>query len=124
MTESKLHIPNQIPLRKRVLYATGAAALFAHGLHGLRVNDLIVPLVGRRRRVRVIHLHGVPAFIAWVAMLMVCVALLSVVVDHYDRRNNEASYDQFFHTAILAAITTGLLALLVNLVMAIVALFW
>jgi hypothetical protein len=123
MVEPGEYVPNHIPLRERVFYTTGAVALFAYGLHGLRVNDLILPLFGRRRGLRLIHLQGAPALIVWVAMFMVCLGLLSVVIDHYDRRNNQERYDEFLFLAIMAAIVIGFLGLLVNMVLAVATLF-
>jgi hypothetical protein len=123
MTEPGRRTPNQIPLDKRALHAAGALALFAYGLHGLWINDLFIVLPRKRRGFGGIHLHGAPAIIMWVAMFMVCLALLSVVIDHYDRRDNERHYQDFFRLCLIAALFAGGAALVVDLVLAIVRLF-
>ena len=81
------YVPNDIPSGQRVLHVVGSLLLFAYGTYGVWVNDLAVP--GKRR---VLHLHDVPAWIMYGAILCACVVMLSVVFDHYDRRDNEKHY--------------------------------
>jgi len=85
------YIPNEIPREERrnnILFST---LLFAYGSYGVWVNDLYIP----GKRSRGVHLHDVPAWIMYAAMICACVVMLSVVVDHYDRRNNERHYRAF-----------------------------
>ena len=82
------YTPNTIPTRQRVAYPIIALILFAYGSHGVYVGDLYLP----GRHSRGMDLHGAPAWIMYAAIICACVSMLSVVVDHYDRRNNEATY--------------------------------
>ena len=66
--------------------------LLGWGGYGLYVNDLIIPM---RRSNEDLHLHDEPAFIMFAAFLCGALVLLSVVIDHYDRRNNEHKYKDF-----------------------------
>ena len=66
--------------------------LFAYATHGVWANDLYVRF-GRTRRG--IHLHDGPAWVMYGAAICACLVMLSVVVDHHDRRDNEKSYRLF-----------------------------
>ena len=86
-----IHIPNFIPRKERITNTVLSIFLFTYGSYGVWVNDLYVP--GRRSRGS--HLHDVPAWIMYGAIVCACLVLLSVVLDHYDRRNNERHYRTF-----------------------------
>lgn len=86
-----IHVPNSIPRRERIANVVFSVLLFAYGSHGVWANDLYIP----GRRSRGVHLHDVPAWIMYGAMLCACLVMLSVVADHYDRRNNERHYRTF-----------------------------
>lgn len=91
MDQDRAYIPNQIPANERLKYIAFSILLFAYGSYGVWVNDLYIP----GKRSRGIHLHDVPAWIMYGAMICACLVMLSVVVDHYDRRDNENNYRQF-----------------------------
>jgi len=61
------------------------------GSFGIWVDDLIVPL----RRGNSLHLRGTAAMIMFAAMVAAALSFLSVVIDHYDLRNNELGYRRF-----------------------------
>lgn len=86
-----IHIPNHIPLSQRCWSAMGACALFLWGSYGIYTNDLVIPL---RRRNR-IHLHDEPALLMFAAFVCGAMVLISVIIDHYDERNNEHKYKKF-----------------------------
>jgi TRAP-type C4-dicarboxylate transport system permease small subunit len=86
-----IHVPNHIPKEERRANLLFSALLFAYGSYGVWVNDLYIP----GKRSRGIHLHDVPAWIMYAAMICACVVMLSVVIDHYDQRNNERHYRTF-----------------------------
>jgi hypothetical protein len=86
---------NQIPLAVRALKITVSAVLLVYGSYGIFVNDLYVP----GKHGPGIHLHNVPALVMYSAIICACSAMLSVVVDHYDRRNNESGYRLFGRVA-------------------------
>ena len=83
-----IHMPNSIPRSERISYLIFSALLLAYGSYGVWTNDLYVP----GRRSNGIHLHDVPAWIMYGAIVCACLVMLSVVLDHYDRRNNERHY--------------------------------
>jgi hypothetical protein len=86
-----VHIPNQIPRSERIWNTVFAVLLFAYGTFGVWINDLYIP----GRRSNGVHLHDVPAWVMYGAMICACLVMLSVVVDHYDMRPNERRYRSF-----------------------------
>jgi hypothetical protein len=89
------HTPNHIPASERALHVLFSLLLFAYGSYGLWVDDLYIP----GKRSRGIHLHDVPAWVMYGAMICACAVMLSVVIDHYDKRNNETNYRLFANVA-------------------------
>ncbi|WP_395621692.1 hypothetical protein [Dokdonella sp.] len=92
--ENRRYVPNEIQLGERVRHLVFSLLLLAYGAFGLWVNDLYVP--GKRRG---IHLHDVPAWVMYGAIICACMVMLSVVIDHHDRRNNEKHYRTFAKVA-------------------------
>lgn len=86
-----VHVPNHIPRSERIANTVFSILLFAYGSYGVWVNDLYIP----GKRSRGVHLHDVPAWIMYGAMICACLVMLSVVLDHYDSRNNERHYRTF-----------------------------
>jgi TRAP-type C4-dicarboxylate transport system permease small subunit len=91
MRKDFFYTPNQIPAQTRKQNALFSLLLFSYGTYGVWVNDLYIP----GKRSKGIHLHDVPAWIMYGAILCACMVMLSVIVDHYDKRNNEAAYQAF-----------------------------
>lgn len=91
MRERSLYTPNHIPAKERILSIVFSLFLFLYGTYGVWVNDLYMP----GKRSGGIHLHDVPAWIMYGAITCACLVMLSVVVDHYDERNNETNYKLF-----------------------------
>jgi hypothetical protein len=89
--ESGRYTPNHIPKDERASHIIFSLLLLAYGSYGVWANDLYVP----GRRSKGIHLHDAPAWVMYGAILCACLVMLSVVVDHYDRRNNETNYRLF-----------------------------
>ena len=83
--------PNHIPTSERIGYIIFSLLLLGYGTYGVWENDLYVP----GRRSRGIHLHDATAWMMYGAIICACLVMLSVVVDHYDRRNNETNYRLF-----------------------------
>lgn len=92
------HVPNHIPRRERLLNVGLSLALLALALWGVIHDDLYIP----GKRGGGLHLHGLPRWVMTAALLCTVVNLMAVVVDHHDRRPNEASYRR------VAAVTQGL----------------
>jgi len=86
----EMHTPNLIPISRRVGSSLGALGLAAYGAFGIWIDDLLIP--GKRSS---LHLSGLPAWIMGLALLCAAAHLASVVIDHYDTRDNEARYRLF-----------------------------
>jgi hypothetical protein len=82
--------------------------MFAYGTYGEWTIDLLVP--GRHR----MHLHGASAWLMYATIVCSCIAMVSIVVDHYDRRNNENRYSEFSGTVMGVGFWLGLLAIIVH----------
>lgn len=85
------YIPNHVPERTRLVNALMAIALLAYGSYGVWIDDLYVP----GKRGNGVHLHQVPAWLMYGAMICACIVLVSSILDHYDRRDNEHRYRRF-----------------------------
>lgn len=85
-----MYAHNQIPLARRLCSSLGALGLAAYGAFGIWIDDLLIP--GKRSS---LHLSGLPAWIMGLALLCAATHMASVVIDHYDRRDNEARYLAF-----------------------------
>lgn len=90
--------PNDIPLIERARNVLLSSALLAYGAFSIWIDDLYLP----GKTGPGIHLHGAPAKVMFFAMLCACANLISVVVDHHDRRNNQASYGRFAQVSQIA----------------------
>jgi len=91
MHKNNNYIPNHIPTSERIKNIIFSLALFAYGTYGVWGNDLYLP----GKNTKGVHLHGIPAWVLYGAILCACLVMLSVVVDHYDKRNNETDYKLF-----------------------------
>lgn len=91
MPERSPHTPNAVSRGDRLFSLGLAIALIAYGSIGLITAR--VDLNGRKLRLGV--LEGGPAWLMAAAFLVGAAVLLSVVVDHYDKRNNERHYQAF-----------------------------
>ena len=87
----KEYAPNHIPFKSRVLSIVFSTILLGYGLFAYRIDDLYLP----GKRSGGMHLHGESMYIMLIAFAFAVANLLSVVVDHYDRRNNETNYRKF-----------------------------
>jgi hypothetical protein len=88
------HTPNRIPASERFLNVLYAVVILGLGAIGVFKGELLLP--GRRTSgPNGAALQGLPAWLMYAAMACAVCVLLASVVDHYDRRNNEASYRRF-----------------------------
>jgi uncharacterized membrane protein len=83
---------NSIPLRHRIGYGLAAAILATLCLFSIYFGELPIPS-SRSRGVST--MSGVALWLMIPAMVFGCLAFLSIILDHYDRRANERRY-QFF----------------------------
>jgi hypothetical protein len=89
--ENGRYIPNHISGGERASHIFLSLLLFAYGSYGVWINDLFIP----GRRSRGVHLQDAPAWTMYGAMICACLVMLSLVIDHYDRRDNERHYRTF-----------------------------
>jgi hypothetical protein len=82
------YVPNFIPEGVRTFNFFASVFLLLYGAYGIVVNDLYL----RGKRGRGIHLHDGSASIMYMAFLCACVVMISVIMDHHDKRNNEHAY--------------------------------
>lgn len=80
--------PNSIKPSTRIQHCLASCALLAYAVYALWMDDFFLPAKGGGG----IHLHGLAAWLMAGAFCCAVVNLLSVVIDHYDRRNNELTY--------------------------------
>lgn len=85
---------NHIPLSDRAKNLLSSVFLLIYGAYGVWKDDLFV--IGRKGGG--IHLHHVQAWMMYGAFVCASVVMLSVVVDHYDKRDNETIYKKFANT--------------------------
>jgi hypothetical protein len=85
------YTPNHIPPRDRWFYGLLAAALLLYGGYGVFVDDLYIPV----KRGPGLHFHGLTAWLTYAAMICAALGMISVIVDHFDTRNNETNYRLF-----------------------------
>jgi hypothetical protein len=85
------YIPNFIPENERLFNLFASIGLFLYGTYGLYINDLVIPV----KRGPDLHLHNESAFLLYMAILCACMVMFSVVIDHYDERDNEHKYKEF-----------------------------
>lgn len=84
--------PNKIPRSKRIIYLFISSVLIFYVAHGLSIDDIYIP--GHRGSIGK-HYHGLSAWFMACAIFSAAANMISVLVDHFDRRNNEINYAHF-----------------------------
>lgn len=107
------HTPNHVSLETRAWYLVVSAMIITYAVAGLWVDDFYVLLPARRGWLE-LHLHGLPAWLAGLSAFSAAATMLSVIVDHYDRRYNESGYRRFAKVSFLAAIALLIVAVLLH----------
>lgn len=111
----ELYTPNEIPLKKRLvaflLVLIGAfisleTALTQHATLGY----------GRRSSSAEVGFAGAEVIAPLIAFVLFTLAMLSVIVDHYDKRFNEYRYRQVFYALISCAALAYYTAPLIKLI--------
>jgi hypothetical protein len=90
--------PNEVPFALRLYSLVLAALLLAYGISGFLNNKL--EIATRKGGGGRLVLYDRPAWLLASAVIVGAILLLSVVVDHYDKRNNEGWYRQFWQAMI------------------------
>jgi hypothetical protein len=90
--------PSSVTPAERVVNLLLALVLLAHGASGFLYSKLVV---SPPRQGRALTLLGGSAWLMAAAMMLGAFLLLSVVVDHYDKRNNETWCGIFKRVALI-----------------------
>jgi hypothetical protein len=102
------YIPNIVPRSERLIYLVLSLLLVCGGASGLSNDDLI--MVTKRH---IYHLHGKEAAIMYGAYIFASLCMVTIIADHYDRRDNEAVYwflSRFFGVIAVIVMFCSLLA--------------
>lgn len=94
--QSKPYKPNFVPSADRALNVFLGVVLSVYGIAGLLASHMNL----NGRRIRIAVLEGRPAWLMAAAFLVGAAVLFSVVIDHYDTRDNERYYRAFRWCAI------------------------
>ncbi len=108
------YTPNHISLDKRAAYLVVSSAIIIYAVASLIQDDFYIWFPGKRGRNISEHLHGTAAWLAAGATFAAASNLLAVVVDHYDRRNNERNYRAYARFSFLLAIALLVLAFIAH----------
>jgi hypothetical protein len=82
------YVPNTIVLKKRIVNFCVALAIMAYGGYGLYIDQLWVPL----SKYASIRLIGIAAIFMFIAIICASIEMITEVLDHYDKRDNEHTY--------------------------------
>jgi hypothetical protein len=85
------YIPNDIPINERILNIIISMSFLAYGLYGLYKGEIYIP----GKRGDGMHLYGEAVWIMLAGLICGAIVFISVVLDHYDKRDNEHKYYKF-----------------------------
>lgn len=107
--------PNHIPPNERRWCIGLALFLILYGTIGICLDDIPIrpPSKGHLPGV---DLHGFPAWIMYLAFITAAANLISVIVDHYDKRNNEINYRRFARMTRIAGLIFFSLAMIMHII--------
>ena len=91
MVDEPSHSPNQIPAGQRFWLTMFALGMIGYGAWGLWGDGIYIP----GKRGDGMTFVGAPAWLLFAAMLVASASAAIYVLDHYDRRNNEALYQRW-----------------------------
>ena len=106
--------PNHIPLGERVAHVLLSLGLIAWGILCLSYDRFYLPARFYKPSSRALHLSGTPVVLMAIALFFAAGVVLTVVVDHYDKRDNEGNYRLFARCGGVAAWMAALSAILWN----------
>lgn len=102
--------PNKIPTLSRIFYTISSLFLFTYATFGLVHDDIFIP----GKRSRGIHFHGLAAEIVYISLILIICNMISIIIDHYDKRDNEINYKKFAALTSFTAWIIFIIALTVN----------
>ena len=84
------YIPNSISVASRLINIIITIALLIYGAQGIYTDDLYIPGKGGGT-----HYSGTSIWLVYAGIICLCMYLISIVIDHYDKRDNEHYYYKF-----------------------------
>lgn len=107
MKDSKenIHTPNPISTKERTKYIVLAAAMLIYATFAWYRGEVYIP----GRSGSSIRFTGTACTLIYCGLIAGAASCISVVVDHYDKRNNEANYQKF--AMVTRTVSIALLAL-------------
>lgn len=108
-----LYTPNHISLKKRLLALISILALAALSLHTLITQHVTLPFGGKRYG-GLIDFDGWEIWLPIASFVFALLALLTLIIDHYDKRFNEYRYQKALKTFTSLAVACYLSAPLIK----------
>lgn len=109
------YVANHISIRNRIAYLIFSIFLISYGISGLISDDLYLPfkrVAGGKSHGY--HFHGSLLWLLFLATICFALNLLSIIFDHYDKRNNENKYKIFAKTTFILGFTIVLLSIVLD----------
>lgn len=107
----EVYQPNKIPWQTQLYYMIASPALLIYGTFGLIYDDIYIP----GKRSRGIHFHGYAAVIVFFVFLFAISNMVSVIIDHFDKRDNEINYRYYAKFTSIIAIALFFTALFIQI---------
>jgi len=89
--ETKEYIPNKVPLKKRASNIFQSVLFIVYGGYSFYIGSLYIP----GRTTNGVHLSGLQANLVYISMILAVLGMISTILDHYDKRDNERMYNNF-----------------------------
>lgn len=87
----KKYKPNHISAKLRFWYIVMSLVFLTYGTLSVIFGEMYLPT----KKGGPLVIHGFPMWFTYFAMLCAAANLTSIIVDHYDHRDNEKSYKKF-----------------------------
>jgi len=111
----KKYRPNEVPLSTRVIFLISGLGLIIYAIVGLVKGSLWI--FGTRGRSML--LSASPMWLMAIAFFLAAANIISDVVDHMDKRDNEKKYQKFRETTKILAWAFFIGALVLNIYLSI-----
>lgn len=95
------HLPNFIPLRRRIKYSLVSAILIFLSAYALTERSIYLPY-GSKRNAFIAHFSGYGLVLPTLALTCGLLVGLSVLIDHIDIRKNESLYKRIQDWSLIA----------------------
>lgn len=106
------HVPNSIAFKAQLTSGLFAALLFGVSIYAIVHEHLIVPY-GRRGRARY-EFFGFEIMLPVISLVLAGIGFLAIIIDHYDRRQNEWKYKRLSALTLAAGYTLYFLSIFVG----------